>query len=136
MVCLEKIFITALNIHQWRLWQISKYLTHHAASLFTVHYHSFKHSDNIFLFSIKAFTSKLLQRKCPNSSMATDILYFNNTNFLKSSNLRRCAWCNGYRRRNWTRRHEFKSWTDCISHSTNTLGKGINPIILPPAMGK
>ena len=33
-------------------------------------------------------------------------------------------------------RHEFKSWTDCISHSTNTLGKGMNPIILPPAMGK
>ena len=26
--------------------------------------------------------------------------------------------------------------TDCISHSTNTLGKGINPIILPPAIGK
>ena len=27
-------------------------------------------------------------------------------------------------------------WTDCISHSTNTLGKGMNPIILPPAMDK
>ena len=26
--------------------------------------------------------------------------------------------------------------TDCISHSTNTLGKGMNPIILPLAMGK
>ena len=26
--------------------------------------------------------------------------------------------------------------TDCISHSTNTLGKGMNPNILPPAMGK
>ena len=26
--------------------------------------------------------------------------------------------------------------TDCISRSTNTLGKGMNPIILPPAMGK
>ena len=26
--------------------------------------------------------------------------------------------------------------TDCISHSTNTLGKGMNPIILPPAIGK
>ena len=26
--------------------------------------------------------------------------------------------------------------TDCISHSTNTLGKCMNPIILPPAMGK
>ena len=25
---------------------------------------------------------------------------------------------------------------DCISHSTNTLGKGMNPIILPPAVGK
>ena len=24
---------------------------------------------------------------------------------------------------------------DCISHSTNTLGKGMNPIILPLAMG-
>ena len=26
--------------------------------------------------------------------------------------------------------------TDCISHSTNTAGKSMNPIILPPAMGK
>ena len=26
--------------------------------------------------------------------------------------------------------------TDCTSHSTNTLGKGMNPIILPPSMGK
>ena len=25
---------------------------------------------------------------------------------------------------------------DCISHCTNTLGKGMNPIILHPAMGK
>ena len=25
---------------------------------------------------------------------------------------------------------------NCISHSTNILGKGMNPIILPPAMGK
>ena len=29
-----------------------------------------------------------------------------------------------------------KDETDCISHSTNTLGEGMNPIILPPAMGK
>ena len=26
--------------------------------------------------------------------------------------------------------------TDCISHSTNTLGNGMNPIILPPVMGR
>ena len=25
---------------------------------------------------------------------------------------------------------------DCISHSTNILGKGMNPIILPPTIGK
>ena len=25
---------------------------------------------------------------------------------------------------------------DCISQNTNTLGKGINPIILPPAIDK
>ena len=26
--------------------------------------------------------------------------------------------------------------TDCISRNINTLEKGMNPIILPPAMGK
>ena len=27
----------------------------------------------------------------------------------------KCPWCNGYRRRIWTRRHEFKSWTRLIA---------------------
>ena len=27
----------------------------------------------------------------------------------------RCPWCNGYRHRIWTRRHEFKSWTWLIA---------------------
>ena len=26
-----------------------------------------------------------------------------------------CPWCNGYRRRKWTRRHEFKPWTRLIA---------------------
>ena len=26
-----------------------------------------------------------------------------------------CLWCNGYRRRKWTRWHEFKSWTRLIA---------------------
>ena len=30
----------------------------------------------------------------------------------------------------------YKDETDSISHSTNTLGKGMNPIILPPVMSK
>ena len=40
--------------------------------------------------------------------------------------------------RKWTRRHKFKSWTRLIafSHNINTLVKGMNPIILPLAMGK
>ncbi len=29
--------------------------------------------------------------------------------------IRRCPWCNGYRHRKWTRRHEFKSWTRLIA---------------------
>ena len=33
-------------------------------------------------------------------------------------------------------RVQILNLTDCISHSTNTLGKGMNPNILPPAMGK
>ena len=49
---------------------------------------------------------------------------------------RRCPWGNGYRCRKWTRRVQILDETDCISHSTNTLGNGMNPIILPPAMGK
>ena len=35
-----------------------------------------------------------------------------------------------------TTRVQIVEVTDCISHSTNNLGKGINPIILPPVMGK
>ena len=33
-------------------------------------------------------------------------------------------------------RVQFLDVTDCISHSTNILEKGMNPIILPPAMGR
>ena len=29
----------------------------------------------------------------------------------------------------------YDDQANCISHSTNTLGKDMNPIILPPAMG-
>ena len=34
---------------------------------------------------------------------------------LTGGRLWRCPWCNGYRRRIWTRRHEFKSWTRLIA---------------------
>ena len=33
-------------------------------------------------------------------------------------------------------RVQIQDEADCISHRTNTLGIGTNPIILPPAIGK
>ena len=50
----------------------------------------------------------------------------------------RCPWCNGYRRRKWTRRHEFKSWTRLIAFHIVLipLGKVWIQLSLPPAMGK
>ena len=54
---------------------------------------------------------------------------------LTSRPLNQMEWSNGYCHRKWTR-VQILDETDCISHSTNTLGKGMNPIILPPAMDK
>ena len=50
----------------------------------------------------------------------------------------RCLWCNGYYRRKWTRRHEFKSWTRLIAYhiALIPLGKVWIQLFLPPAMGK
>ena len=44
----------------------------------------------------------------------------------------------GARLRKWTWRHEFKSRTRLIAFhiALITFGKGMNPVILPPAMGK
>ena len=36
---------------------------------------------------------------------------------------------------NMAKRIQILDKVDCISHSTNTLGKGMNPNILPSAMG-
>ena len=49
-----------------------------------------------------------------------------------------CPWCHGYRRRKWTRRHEFKSWTRLMAFHIALIPfeKGMNSIILPPARGK
>ena len=45
---------------------------------------------------------------------------------------------NGYRRRKWTRRHEFKSWTRLIAFhiALIPLGKVWIQLFSPPAMGK
>ena len=55
------------------------------------------------------------------------------------SSVWRCSLCNGYHRRKWTRRHEFKSWMKLIAYHITLipfLGKGMNQVILFPAMDK
>ena len=42
-------------------------------------------------------------------------IIFTNPSAQAGYDTRRCPWCNGYRRRKWTRRHEFKSWTSLIA---------------------
>ena len=48
----------------------------------------------------------------------------------------RCPWCNGYRRRKWTRRYEFQSWKRLIAFHIALIPLGKVWIILPPARGK
>ena len=40
---------------------------------------------------------------------------FFNESGLCHNTFSKCPWCNGYRRRKWTLRHEFKSWTRLIA---------------------
>ena len=56
------------------------------------------------------------------------IIFMSSSKTCHQSNDRRCPWCTGYRRRKWTRRHEFKSWTRLIAFHIALM----NPIILPP----
>ena len=48
------------------------------------------------------------------------------------------SWYNGDHHRKWTTLIGMQILEEaiCISYSTNIHGKGMNPIILPPAMGK
>ena len=49
-----------------------------------------------------------------------------------------CPWCNGYRCKeiDTAIRVQIVDEDDCISYCTNTFEKGMNPIILLPAMSK
>ena len=54
---------------------------------------------------------------CTNNLLLHSIKYLYMTLKLSHINsiLWMCPWCSRYRRRNWTRRHEFKSWTRLIA---------------------
>ena len=53
------------------------------------------------------------------------ILFFGLNNFIDEL----CPWCNGYHRRKWTQRLEFKSWTRLIG-SSNVVGNDCIKILL------
>ena len=60
-------------------------------------------------YKLKELEDKPLLKENPKegSSSVTHYRYY-------SLLLGRCPWCNGYRSRKWTRRHESKSWTRLI----------------------
>ena len=63
-----------------------------------------------FFFALLCFLS-VLPCGQPDKFYIRQVLFFK----LSLTISRRCLWCNGYRRRKWTRRHEFKSWTRLIA---------------------
>ncbi len=76
------------------------------------------------LVSERCIVQHLKKQSCPTAELRkiltenTTILEHQNNmqklqivEALHIRNIQRCPWCNCYRRRKWTRRHEFKSWT-------------------------
>ena len=70
--------------------------------------------NNIYIYKVKLATVVEGYPKAP-FTIATPfpgLLHFTLETYLI---MRRCPWCNGYRRRKWTRQHEFKTWTRLIA---------------------
>ena len=71
------------------------------------------------IFELNNTCPTLYARKCSGSWS----VYMTSVNLLMLSHIymyiykkkRRCLWCNGYCRRKWTWRHEFKSWMRLIA---------------------
>ena len=95
-------------------WQVSG----HTATV--LHFFSFqnlpKTAHSAFVYFTSSFFSKRFIRvQVVQSYLSTNIVKAGtNTYFISKWSISykyRCLLCNGYRRRKWTRRHEFKSWT-------------------------
>ena len=70
----------------------------------------------IFHFSLSIFKAEIsLQKDITFIKLTSGVNNLHITDPPTPSYPWRCPWCNGYRRRKWTRRHEFKSWTRLIS---------------------
>ena len=81
-----------------------------------------KRTLHLLLFVISGgFLSRFL--KCSNylrslsslQAVISLVMFYSFPSLYLLSVMWRCPWCNGYRRRKWTRRHEFKSWTRLIA---------------------
>ena len=72
----------------------------------------FSFSLNISIYVFSCAIKPVCHWKYPNSWFSSHFcfLFIYLFIFVLQSVLT-CLWCNGYRRRKWTRRYEFKSWT-------------------------
>ena len=64
---------------------------------------------DIYLYSLRAILEKYRMGK-------RQVMTVYMESGLNDSRLSTTTWCNAYRRRIWTRRHEFKSWTRLIAY--------------------
>ena len=58
------------------------------------------------------------RKTCDKKKLLSMLYFFKGAIYIFTQSLLtgwRCPWCNGYRRRKWTRQHEFKSWTRLIA---------------------
>ena len=98
-------------------------------------------THNLFLYTqcyIQSFTSSLLDETYSTrsrlSATAPRRQWFSDCRMQDSTD--RCKAARILRGHVYISNVQNLDETDCISHSTNTLGKGMNPITLPPAVGK
>ena len=81
-------------------WNLDERKPHHTKNL---RYETGFEEEISVLFNEKIFKIRKRKSKVPHSKGKVSLF------------VRRCPWCNGYRLRKWTRRHEFKSWTRLIA---------------------
>ena len=71
--------------------------------------------DTVSLFPSKSLATSLGEEKFWIQNFYPDGLFYFHVLQIINEFKRTCPWCNGYRRRKWTRRYEFKSWTRMIA---------------------
>ena len=109
-------FITYRNFMPWNLSQFSFIFINWLQKHFLLLILKGK-KVNLVLQIFNEYTVQWLgkQKYLPNFVEYTNIFYIWWTIMNIKTLDKGCWWCNAYRRRKWTRQHEFKSWTRLIA---------------------